>query len=215
MGFLGGLFGAETGGEKDLRKFTNAGFDDPRKQKYMPGYLQSGSVSPFLSKGIAGIGELMRNPGGLNPNISQAIAPRLAMESEGINRSFAGLQANQAGGAARSNLPVSIKNALASALGMGQERAQRDARRGAMLDSESLRRGDLDNTYKLLEQILGFANSGMGMAQQGLGQSAQNDVARQAAMQQMIGSLASSASTMGASSLMPKMGASSPMPKGR
>jgi hypothetical protein len=128
----------------------------------------------------------------MNPNISQAIAPRLAMESENIARNFQGLGQNQAGNAARSNLPVSIKNALASALGMGQERAQRDARRGAMVDSEQLRRGDLEQTYKLLEQILGFANSGGNMALQGLGQNAQNAVQRQAATQQMVGSIASS-----------------------
>jgi len=192
MGFLGSLFGAETGAEKTLGKFANAGFDDPRKQKYLPGPLQAGNVNPYLSKGIAGIGELMSNPGGINPNISQAIAPWLANESQSISQNFRGLGQNQAGALARGNAPVSIKAALEAAMGMNQERAQRSARNEAMGQSEQLRRGDLEQTYKLLQQILGFADSGGNMALQGLGQNASNAVNRQAATQAMVGSIASS-----------------------
>lgn len=112
-------------------------------------------IRPGLQGGLGALGELLQNPGGLSPNISQAIAPRLAMESEAIGANFRGIQAEQAGAAARGNLPVSIKNALASALNVSQERAQRDARRGAMSESEALRRQDTAQVLDLLALLLG------------------------------------------------------------
>ena len=112
-------------------------------------------IAPGLAGGLQGLGELLQNPGGLSPNISQAIAPRLAMESEAIGANFRGIREEQAGAAARGNLPVSIKNALASALNVSQERAQRDARRGAMTESEALRRQDTSQVLDLLALLLG------------------------------------------------------------
>jgi hypothetical protein len=108
----------------------------------------------------------------MGAEVSTAIQPRLGTESELIGRNFRGLGQEQAGMGARSNLPVSIKAALQAALGMGQDRAQRDARRSAMTEGEQLRRSDLEQTYKLLDSMLGFTSAGRGQSMQGLGAAA-------------------------------------------
>lgn len=197
MSIFDTLLGHETSGEKDLSTYSKAPFDSRQIQAFLPEYLRSGNINPYMNAGIAGIGNLMQNPGGLNPNISQAIAPRLGIESQGIAQNFRGIQANQAGGAARSNLPVSIKAALDAALNTQQERAQRDARGNAMYESEQLRRSDLDQTYKLLDALLQFSNAGRGGAIQGLGQAANSSVNRQAATQAMYASMLQSIAGMG------------------
>ena len=86
-----------------------------------------GLLKPGLTGGLQSLSDLLRNPGGLSPGVSEAILPRLSMESQTISQNFRGLQANQAGAAARGNLPTSIKAALEAALGTAQERAQRGA----------------------------------------------------------------------------------------
>ena len=59
-------------------------FTDWQNQKFLPRELRTtrrgGIVEPYLKAGIGGIGELIKNPGALNPNLSGAIAARLAME---------------------------------------------------------------------------------------------------------------------------------------
>ncbi len=120
----GNLFGA-TKSEKDLRRLSKAPFESFDLQKFLPPSLRFGNTGEFLRSGIQGIGDLIQNPGGLSPNVLDAIRPFLAQESENIATNFRGTRANQAGAAARSNLPVSIKNALASSLDVSEERAQR------------------------------------------------------------------------------------------
>jgi len=153
-----------------------------------------------LGAGLANIGELMRNPGQLSSGISSAIAPRLAMESEDIAGNFRNIRSNQAGMAARTNAPVSIKNALGSALDVAQFRAQRDARRTAQLDSETLRRGDLENTYRILATILDYINGGRGIAAGAQANAQQQAGQRQAATVGALGNFASSLAQYGQNS---------------
>jgi hypothetical protein len=154
--------------------------------------LTGNSLQSDVSSGLSNIGELMRNPGGLNPNIADAIRARLSMESDRISQNFRGIGQNQAGMAARTNAPVSIKNALSQALDVSQERAQRDARRTAMVDSEQLRRSDVGETYNILGTILDYINSakGIGAGAQANAMNANNQ--RNAAVSGALGSFASS-----------------------
>lgn len=180
------------GSSNYMSQLNKASYEDRKIQNFLPEPLRFQNTYPMLRSGIAGIGELMSNPGGMSPNIASAIAPRLGMESQGIAQNFRGMQANQAGGAARSNLPVSIKAALASALDTQQERAQRDARMGLMAESEQLRRGDLDQVYKLLDAMLGFTNAGRGISNQGLSSAANSEANNQASLMSLFGSIANS-----------------------
>ena len=170
----------KTGAERALRNFSTAGFGSDEIQNFLPLSLRAGFTEPILAQGIQGIGDLIRNPGGLSPNIADAIRARLAVESEGIAGNFRGIRANQAGAAARQNIPVSIRAALESALDVAQSRAQRGARRGALQDSDQLQRSDLDQTFKILDAILQFTSSGRGQAIQGLGASAGASAQRRA-----------------------------------
>ena len=161
-------------------------------QRHLPEPLQFKNTYPGLQAGIQNIGELMRNPGGLGGGLADAIRPRLASESESIAQQFRNLMQNQQGALARGNAPVSIKAALEQALGINQERAQRGARREAIMDSEQLRRQDTDQTYKLLQTILQFIQSGRGQAtsQQAFdAQEKQSDDAKTNALIGAIGSL--------------------------
>ena len=179
MGLLGG------GGTSDLKRVSRAGFRDSALQKFLPNALQSGfgdDIGRLLSTGIQGIGDLIRNPGGLAPNVLDAIRPRLAAESENIAQNFRGIGSQQAGTLARTNAPVSIRSALESALNTSQERAQRGARREALSDSDQLRRQDSSQIFNILDAILQFMSSGRGQAIQGLGAVAQADAQKQAAL---------------------------------
>ena len=128
-------------------------------------------------------------------SIASAIAPRVAMQSEQLGRNFQNIGQQQAGAAARTNAPVSIKNALASALDVAQARGQRDITREAMTDSEQLRRQDLEQTYKVLQMVLDYINSGRGLATQSANINAQmanqNKGAMIGAGGQLLGGLAS------------------------
>lgn len=122
---------------------------------FLPKKLTKRLIAPGLKGGLSGLADLMQNPGGLAPNVSEAINPRLAMESQSIAQNFTGIRQEQAGAAARSNLPTSIKGALDAALNVSQEGAQRGARQEAMSQSEALRRDDLKTTMDLLALLLG------------------------------------------------------------
>lgn len=185
-GVLGGLFGGKTGAEKNLQDLSKAYYGGSLIQRFLPPALRHDVTGPILGEGVQGIGELLKNPGGLGGNVAEAINPRLASESESIARNYRGLQQEEAGAAARGNAPVSIKNALQAALGVDHERAQREARRGALSESEQLRRTDLEQTYKLLDAILGFISSGRGQGIQGLGTASNVGQQRQAGQMQFI-----------------------------
>ncbi len=186
---IGGLFGGETGAEKELARFSTRPFTSRSTQSFLPGALRLETTDPILQSGIEGIGDLIQNPGRLAPNVGDAIRQRLATTSEGIAGNFRGIRANQAGAAARGNLPLSIRTALGSALDVAQSRAQRGARREALTDTDQLRRQDLSMIFPLLDAILQFTTAGRSAGLQGLGQAAQSSAQRQASTQALIGSL--------------------------
>jgi hypothetical protein len=181
--------------EKLMRLISSSGFEPAPTnrviQNFLPSYLQSEQIGPAMTAGFQNIGALLRNPGALSPTVAEAILPRQAMESERVGREFQGIKAEQAGAAARSNLPVSIKNALASALNVAQERAQRDVRRGALADTDQLRRQDLQMVFPILDAILQFVSSARGQSIQGLGAAGGIDQDREASQLAMIGSILS------------------------
>lgn len=174
------LFGGETNAQKSLQNYSTAGFGSKGIQAFLPLALQSQFTEPYLGAGIAGIGDLINNPGGLSPGVSDAIRPRLAMESQSIGQNYRNIQSNLSGTLARGNAPVSIKGALEAALNTQQERAQREARGAALTESDQLRRQDLEQTYKILDALLQFTSSGRGQAIQGLGAATGTAQANQA-----------------------------------
>lgn len=186
-GLGGGLFGGSAG--RDLRRLAGKGFNTSDIQQFLPTGLRKRFTGPIIQSGIQGIGELIRNPGGLSPSIAESILPRLAGESESIAQQFRGIGANQAGAAARGNLPLSIKTALESALDVSQERAQRGARREAQVDSESLRRADLLQVFQLLDTIFQFTNAGRQTAAGLSGAQSQLDAQGRGGALQAIGSI--------------------------
>ena len=191
------FLGDKTTEESQLSKLSRAPYESSEIQRFLPPELRAGAVGPMLQSGMGGIAELLRNPGGLSPTVSDAIRQRLAAESESIAQNYRGIGSQQAGAAARGNLPVSIKGALQSALDVAQERAQRGSRREALQDSDTLRRQDLEQTYKILDAILQFISSGRGQAIPGLSTSAQLSGNRQAAQLAAIGNLLSSGASQG------------------
>lgn len=167
IGNMSQYFGGQDpgGAEHNLRNMSMSGYSD----MFLPPALRNFANSPDFAAGFKNLGGLMANPGGINPNISQAIAPWLANQSQDIATNYRGMMQNQAGAAARGNLPVSIKTALDSAMNVSQERAQRQARGEAMTQSEALRRQDLSSIMPILQSMADFTNAGHGQAVQGLG----------------------------------------------
>ena len=197
-----------------IRSVSQSPFDSNLIQGFLPPSLRQGQVGGILQGGVQGIGDLIRNPGGLNPNVAQAILPSLSRTSENIATNFRGIGANQAGAAARGNLPVSIKNALSASLDVAQERAQRGARRSALTDSEELRRKDLSQVFQLLNTILQFTQSGRGGAITGIqaseGLNQQNFAANLASIGSILSGVGNSPRT--GSSGVPSIGAFAPLP---
>jgi len=186
--FLGG----RTSEERAQSRFATAPYSSDVIQGFLPPALRDQFTGPMLTSGMEGIAELLRNPGGLSPGVADAIRARLAEESQSIAQNYRGIQSQQAGAAARGNVPTSIKGALQSALDVAQERAQRGARQTALTESDTLRRQDLSQVYALLDALLQFTSSGRGQATAGLGAAAQSSAQRQAAMMALIGNLLSS-----------------------
>ena len=185
------LLGGRTSEERALSKFSTAPYSSGTIQGFLPPALQDRFTGPMLTSGMGGIAELLRNPGGLSPTVADAIRPRLAAESQSIAENYRGIGSNWAGMAARTNAPVSIKGALASALDVAQERAQRGARQTALTESEGLRREDIGQTYKLLDTLLQFTSSGRGQAIPGLGAAANASAERQASRMAGLGNILS------------------------
>jgi hypothetical protein len=183
-------------GGKDVSRSLFEGGD---LQRYVPPALRQDVTGPTITSGIQGIGELIRRPGGLAPNVAEAINPRLAAESQNIAQNFRGIASNQAGAAARGNLPVSLKNALQAALDVAQERAQRGARGAALSESEGLRREDTSRVFSILDAILQFTQAGRGTATAGLAANAASRQQSQAATSALVGQLLQSMAQYNAS----------------
>lgn len=185
------VLGGRTSEEKALREFSTAPYESGNIQQFLPPALRENITGPMTLQGLMRIAEMLRNPGGLRGDVADAIRPRLAQESQTIAQNYRGIGSNQAGMLARTNAPVSIKNALQSALDVAQERAQRGARQTALSESEGLRREDTGQTYKLLDALLQFTSSGRGQAIPGLARSAEMSGTRQAAQQASYGNILS------------------------
>jgi hypothetical protein len=136
---------------------------------------------------------MIRRPGQLSRTALSDIQPRLNSEFRNIGQNYQGLASEQAGAAARGNTPVSIKNALQKALGVSQQRARGEATNQALMESDELRRGDLDQMYSLLDTILQYTSSGMGQGIPGINAAnaikSQTSQANSAANTAAIGSL--------------------------
>lgn len=169
LGSIGGaLFGGKSGSEKTLESLSKAYYGGSLLQRMLPQALRAGQTDKILGAGVQGIGNLIMNPGGLSPNVSDAIRPQQAMESQSIQQNFRNMQQQNAGNAARGNAPISIKNALSSALDTQQERSMRQSRMESLMQSGLLQRQDAEQVYKLLDTILQFMSSGRGQGVQGL-----------------------------------------------
>lgn len=196
IGFLGGGLSGGGGGQES--PFGGDPFGSRKNQDLLPKALRKSTTGPMLQDWIGQLGDLLKNPGGLSPTVSAAILPRLAMESESIAQNFRGIGENQAGAAARGNAPVSIKNALSAALDIAQERAQRQARMGALAESAALRREDIGQGFNLLDAIRNFLATQKGLETSVYGTRVQDSASRQAANTQMLGSLLSGLASSGA-----------------
>lgn len=185
------LLGGETGAEKALSDYATAGFGSGKIQAFLPLALQKQFTEPILGGGISGIGNLIMRPGGLSPSVADAVNPRLATESMRVAQNYRNLRSENAGAAGRTNAPLSLKNAINAALGIGESRDQGTLRREAYAESEGLRREDLGQTYKLLDALLQFTSSGRGQAVAGLGGASQQSGQRQASQLALLGSLLS------------------------
>lgn len=139
-------------------------------QGFLPPWLQwytgqgkNKTLSPFalgLQGGTNNLADLFSNPGGLGSNISAAISPRVAMESEAINRNTQGQLAEASGAAARSGSGGGFAQALAASIQQAGARQQANATRTAMSESAQLRREDLSKLLETYRMLLDFTNSG-------------------------------------------------------
>jgi len=188
--------------QKALQDIGSARFDNPEIQSpFLPRALQTQNINPYLVQGMQNLGGLIQNPGGTSEWLQGNIASRLGAEKQNIAQSMAGTRSEVSGSAARSNTPVSLKNALSSALDTAQARANRQAEQQAVSESEQLRRQDIPQTFNLLDTILQYVSSGRGQAVQGLKGAGQLDLQSRGMQQQQtagvmagLGSLAGSLS---------------------
>lgn len=134
-------------------------------QKYLPAELRwlnkDKTYTPFglgMTKGAANFGELMGNPGGLGSNVAGAIAPRLSMEQEMINRNTSGQQQSAAGAAARSGTAGGgMAQALAASIQQAGAREKATSLRTAMTDSAKLRREDMDKLLQMYNVLFNYS----------------------------------------------------------
>jgi hypothetical protein len=187
--------------EKSLSKLANARFEESPIQRLLPPSLRIDQTGGFLRSGIQGIGDLISDPSGVSPRLSEAISARRGQEAANIEQNFQNIQQEQAGQAARTNLPVSLKGALSKALDTAQARAQRVSEQKAVSESEALRRQDVGQTFNILDSILQFLSSGRGQVIRGLGGAAQL-----AGGQQILGDQSNAALVAGLGSALSTLG---------
>ena len=159
--------GNVTGGQHDN---PAANFRSKGIQGFLPEWLQmytgqgkNKMQSPFskgLQGGTANLAELFSNPGGLGGNLAGAIAPRVAMESEMINRNTQGQASEAAGATARSGSGGGFAQALQASIQQAGARQKADSLRTGMMDSAQLRRQDLSSLLDTYKMLMEFTNSG-------------------------------------------------------
>lgn len=201
-------FGSE--GRKDVLgsrdEDPTAGYKNKAIQNFLPPWLRwwtgkgkDKTLSPFaqgLGAGTQNLASLFSNPGGFAGNISQAIAPRVAMEQEAIGRGTAGGMAEAAGRASRSGTAgTGIAQALQAAIQQSGEREKANSVRQAQVDSAQLQRQDLQTLLQTYQMLMDWTNAGRATlaGQQGTRLGVQESGRKGAGQaQDMIGSIISS-----------------------
>ena len=146
-----------------------ASFEAFKGQKNLPDFLRTsmgrygeGGPTPFgqaLGTGATNLADLFRNPGGISPNLSSAIAPLMALRSQQIARDTQGASQQAAGGLARSGLGGSgMAQALEAAIQRAGQRDIADARSQATVQSEQLRRDDIGTFLDTVNMLMSVAN---------------------------------------------------------
>ena len=143
-------------------------------QFHLPPELRMGQTGPLIGAGMEGIGNLIRNPGGLSSQVGTSVAPGIAMASQDVAQQFRNQATNQAGAAGANNLPPSVKALLQAIQGTSQEGAQRGVQAKGLGQTDQVKREGLQHTYKLLDTIMQFLASGRGQTIPGLIGAAQN-----------------------------------------
>ena len=144
-----------------LQKFLPFGFQssqfDPRHGTYQTtdfgiGLERAGrNLSQFLAQA----------PGSLSPQLAPAISARLASEQEMGARNIRNLQQEAGGGLARSNLGnTPFASALQAAIEQAGARTQAEGRREALMQSEQLKRADMQTVFQTLDTLFKFIESG-------------------------------------------------------
>ena len=105
-------------------------------QKFLPVGLRDASGFLNTRQGLANLSKLFTNPGSFTGNISEAIAPRVAMEQESIGRATAGGMA---------------------AIQQSGEREKATSVRTAQMDSAKLQREDLSKLFDMYNLLLQFS----------------------------------------------------------
>ena len=122
---------------------------------------------------------LFRNPGSVNPNISGAIAPLVAAETDRIQRTGANQLSQAAGTMARTGAGGGMYAALEAAMNRANSRDIAGARRGAVAQSEGLRRQDLGTLLQTLQYLQDTTMQGRGVRQGAKAQSMQQNAQNQ------------------------------------
>lgn len=144
-----------------LQKFLPFGFQtsqfDPRRGGYQTtdfgiGLERAGrNLSQFLAQA----------PGSLSPSLAPAISARLASEQEMGARNIRNLQQEAGGNIARSNLGnTPFAAALQTAIEQAGARTQAEGRREALMQSEQLKRADMQTIFQTLDTLFKFVESG-------------------------------------------------------
>lgn len=190
------------------RAISTFQIDDPNILKYIPRPLWPSfrsadrkswvptELGTGLTSGASNLAELFQNPGGLSSNVSRAIAPRLAMEATQIAANQRNQMSEAKGRAARSGIGGGkFAQALESAIQNAGARNMATARQGAMLQSEQMRRQDLDSMLQYVQMLINGTLQGRNIQ---LGKSAQALDAQKAKSQEKSAELAAYASLIAA-----------------
>lgn len=187
---LGAISSFGGGKGQTINPFIDDSLYGKNIQRFLPAALRYDKIDPVLNRGFEQIAGLIDRPGRLASDVSEAIAPRLAVESSRIARDFTGTRQNVMGGLARGNAPVSIRSALDASLAAQESAAQGGARRQALMDTDALRRQDMSQVFSIIDAINSFINPRLGVASGPISQSIasqqQNRAANQAAIAGLI-----------------------------
>ena len=127
-------------------------------QKFLPVGLRDASGFLNTRQGLANLSKLFTNPGSFTGNISEAIAPRVAMEHESIGRATAGGMAEASARSARAGTSgTGISQALQAAIQQSGEREKATSVRTAQMDSAKLQREDLSKLFDMYNLLLQFS----------------------------------------------------------